>query len=83
MTGDDVTNKKPAPDAYRLALCQLGIKSEYAVAIEDSESGIRSAFEAGVQVVALRHEYNAGQDFSKASQVLTTLEGLEEILSDL
>lgn len=83
VTGDDVQRKKPAPDAYHLALCRLGIEPQDAVAIEDSVSGIRSALAAGVRVIAFRHGYNAGQDFSKASKVITTLEGLEEILSDL
>ncbi|MBI4054429.1 MAG: HAD family phosphatase [Candidatus Doudnabacteria bacterium] len=80
VTGDDVTNKKPAPDAYLLALAKLGIEAEHSVVIEDSESGIKAAVATGLPVIALRHDYNADQDFSRASRVITTLEGVEEIL---
>ncbi len=83
VTGDDVTNRKPAPDAYLLALARFSIEAEHAIAVEDSESGIGSAVSAGIRTIAFRHEYNADQDFSRASRVVTTLKGLEEILSDL
>lgn len=51
VTGDDVENPKPAPDAYVSAIRQLQAVSSNAVAIEDSNSGVRSALGAGLHVL--------------------------------
>lgn len=46
-----VAKPKPDPDVYQLALQQLGVLPEEAVAIEDSVSGVKSAIAAGLQVI--------------------------------
>lgn len=71
--GDDVLQKKPAPEAYLLALERFGISSRRAVVLEDSQAGISAALGAGLPVVALRHDYNKGQDLSGAARVLPSL----------
>lgn len=53
VTGDDVTNGKPAPDPYLLAARKLGLDPVNVLAIEDSGSGIRSAHAAGMTVLAI------------------------------
>ena len=50
--GDQVPNKKPAPDIYTLALARLGVDAAHAVGIEDSGNGIRSLHAAGLGIVA-------------------------------
>lgn len=80
VCGDDVARCKPAPDGYLLALEDLEVHPAQAVAIEDSWSGIEAARAASLRVIAFRHEYNQDHDFSKASGIITTFEGLEEIL---
>lgn len=50
---EDVERGKPAPDGYRLALEQLGVRPEEAVAIEDSDVGIAAAKAAGLRCVAV------------------------------
>lgn len=52
ITGDDVLNPKPAPDAYSQAIELLKIDKENAIAIEDSNSGVRSALGAGLHVLS-------------------------------
>lgn len=54
VTGDRVLRKKPAPDLYLLALQELGVSAKDAIAVEDSESGLQSASEAGIQTIAFR-----------------------------
>ncbi len=73
VASDDVDNKKPAPDAYLLALNQLNISSNSAVVIEDSESGIRAAYNASLPVIALRHSFNTNHDFTHANVVVDSL----------
>ena len=43
VAGDDVANSKPHPEPYEKALRALGVRAEHAVAIEDTDTGARSA----------------------------------------
>ncbi len=70
---DDVDKKKPAPDAYLLALRMLDVLPDSAVVIEDSESGVNAAHNAGLRVLALRHQFNASHDFTHASVIVDSL----------
>jgi len=54
VTADDVTDGKPAPDGYLLAVEILGVASEAVVALEDTEAGVASAKAAGLRCVAVR-----------------------------
>lgn len=51
ICGDMVENGKPAPDIYRKACEEMGVKPEQAMAVEDSFNGIRSAHAAGLFTV--------------------------------
>lgn len=73
VAAEDVQRGKPDPEPYLTALARLDLQPNQAVAMEDSQAGIEAAAGAGLEVIALRHPYNAGQDFSKAVQVLDSL----------
>jgi beta-phosphoglucomutase-like phosphatase (HAD superfamily) len=47
VTGDDVTQGKPHPEAYQTAARRLGVLPQQCIAIEDSPTGARSAHAAG------------------------------------
>lgn len=49
--GDMVTEPKPNPQIYLNACKILGVEPEFAIALEDSESGLLSAYNAGMKVV--------------------------------
>jgi HAD superfamily hydrolase (TIGR01509 family) len=68
--GDQVAHKKPAPDIYRLALAQLGLAPERAIAFEDSAHGLRAARAAGLWTVVAPTCWTAGEDFSGAGLLL-------------
>ena len=51
VTGDDVTQHKPDPEAYRLALALLQLDARDCLAFEDSDVGAASAEAAGVAIV--------------------------------
>ncbi len=53
VSGDDVDHPKPAPDCYLLAVERLGVPPDRCVAIEDSVSGVHSAWKAGLTVLAV------------------------------
>lgn len=53
VLGEDVPIGKPDPTPYRVALEQLEISPNEAIAFEDSPSGIRSAVGAGIFTVGI------------------------------
>jgi HAD superfamily hydrolase (TIGR01509 family) len=55
VTGDQVNDGKPHPEAYLTAMTRLGAVPAYCVAVEDSPTGIASAEAAGCVVVAVPH----------------------------
>lgn len=71
--GDDVAQKKPAPDVYLLALQGLGLPPAACLAFEDSRPGLAAAKAAGLRVVLTPSEYTRGDDFSAADWVIPDL----------
>ena len=63
VSASDVPRHKPAPDPYLAALERLGTAANSALVFEDSEVGVAAAAAAGIAVIGLRHEFNAGHDF--------------------
>ena len=55
VTGDQVNDGKPHPEAYLTALDRLGVSAVGSVAIEDSPTGVRSAEAAGCLVLGVPH----------------------------
>lgn len=51
---DDVDHGKPNPHPYRLAIRKIDMHSEEIIAVEDSETGARSARTAGLKVAGYR-----------------------------
>jgi len=68
--GDEVKNKKPAPDVFNLAVRDLGLKPDECVGLEDSRNGLLSCTGAGVPCVVCPCMYTIGSDFSEASAVV-------------
>ncbi|HYL71371.1 MAG TPA: HAD-IA family hydrolase [Candidatus Dormibacteraeota bacterium] len=81
-TGDVVRYKKPAPDIYRLALAQLGVRADEAMAFEDSMIGVQAAKAAGLVTVAVPSSWTAGQDLAAADLVLSSLGDPEQPLPE-
>ncbi|WP_031326011.1 HAD family hydrolase [Rhodobacter capsulatus] len=71
--GDEVAQKKPAPDVYLLALQGLGLPPEACLAFEDSRAGLASAKAAGLRVVLTPSEYTRGDDFTAADWLIPYL----------
>ena len=64
---DLVARPKPAPDLFLHAAACLNVSPPHCVVIEDSETGIRAAKAAGMQVLGF---YGAGHCFPGYEQVL-------------
>jgi dihydroxyacetone kinase phosphoprotein-dependent L subunit len=73
FAGDVVAAKKPAPDIYLLALRTLGVPAERAIVVEDSRNGLLAAVGAGLTCLVTVNEITAGEDFSEAAMVVSSL----------
>ena len=69
--GDEVANKKPAPDVFNLALAGLGLDPCECVALEDSRNGLMSAKGAGLPCIVSPGIYTNDASFDEADAVVT------------
>jgi len=76
VAGDDVRDKKPAPDVYLEALARLKLEASGCVAIEDSANGLIAASRVNIPVLITRSMFFRDDDFSAARVVLDDLSGL-------
>jgi HAD superfamily hydrolase (TIGR01509 family) len=78
VSSEEVERGKPAPDVYLEAARRLGVAPERCAAVEDSESGIRSAKAAGMRVVAIpNRSFRPSEDALAAADVV--LASLDEL----
>ena len=73
LTRDDVERTKPAPDLYLSAARRLDVAPARSIAFEDSHNGSLAAKAASMWCVVAPNEITAGQDFSHADVVVTSL----------
>ena len=73
VSGDDVTNSKPHPEAYHRGAELLGVDITQCLAIEDSPPGIASASAAGAVVIGV--PFMVDLDDSPADTLWPTLDG--------
>jgi HAD superfamily hydrolase (TIGR01509 family) len=81
VTGDDVSRLKPDPEVYQIALDRLAIRAENALAIEDSEIGLRAATAARLATVVVSTDYTADQDFTGAAMVRAGFDGMDPLVA--
>lgn len=72
--GDEVVESKPEPQIYLKAAELLAVRPGECIVIEDSPSGIESAVNAGMRVLAVKHDENRGLDLSRAVEQFDDLE---------
>ncbi|MEI5993418.1 HAD family hydrolase [Candidatus Enterococcus mansonii] len=86
VSGTQFKKSKPAPEIYEYTACALGIEPRKCLALEDSEKGIRSAYDAGLTVWALKDvRFGMNQQLADAhldslSEVCKKLQSAEVIV---
>ena len=64
-SGHDIPNTKPAPDIYLLGAKELGLRPEECLALEDSPTGILSAYRAGCLPIMIPDLDQPGEETQK------------------
>ena len=83
ISAEEIDGKsKPEPDVYEYAAEKMGVEPEEAVAVEDSENGVKSAKAAGMRAVGYRNQSGKELDLSNADAVAESPEELRAILLD-
>jgi len=70
VCADSVSEGKPNPEIYLVALKRLNVKKEECIAIEDSLVGVRAAVKAGIKVFVVPRRENKEHDFPKEAIIL-------------
>ena len=65
VCADDIVNSKPDPEIFLKAAEKVNIKPENCVVIEDSEAGIRAAFNAGMIAFHVKDLKEADENIMK------------------
>lgn len=79
VTRDDVTNPKPHPEPYLKAAQLLGVRPGNCLAVEDSHSGVRAAYAAGMQTVMVPDLVRPSEEISGlCAAVMDSLHHLRE-----
>ncbi len=69
VTGDEVSARKPDPEAFLVAMERLGVDVAAAVAVEDSAEGLEAAKASGLTCVVVTNGYTADHDLAAADLV--------------
>lgn len=73
ITADDCERLKPDPEPYLKALELFGIAPDAAVAVEDSERGLRAALAAGLCCLVVKSRFMREARFQGAEAVLDSI----------
>ena len=82
-SGHSIPNGKPAPDIYLLGAKELGLKPEECLALEDSPTGILSAYRAGCLPIMIPDLDQPGEEtqallYAKADSLTDVIELLHK-----
>lgn len=72
--GDEVSDHKPHPAIYQLALDRLGIAADHAIAVEDTAHGVLAAQAAGLGCIAIPNPFVSPDAVGFADLVLASPE---------
>lgn len=80
---DGVKKYKPHPETYLRAAEKIGIPPGKCLVIEDAEKGIKSAKDAGMEVIVIETPITRGFDFCAADLLFSSLSEFVELLQDV
>lgn len=83
-TGDEVGNKKPNPEIFRVASEKLTVEPEECLVFEDSKAGIEAAKFAGMKVIGVFRNTKHKKELEGADKLIKNFEKvIPRVLSQL
>lgn len=80
LCSGEYARSKPHPDPYLKGLSMFGGQKHEAIVVEDSQRGLRSAVNAGIECVVVHNHFTVSHDFSDATHRIDALHELEKLL---
>ena len=80
---EEYPRSKPYPDPYLAGMKKFGATKEECLIIEDSERGLTSAVNAGIDCVTVKNDFTATHDFSKATYKIDSIKDLKKLLEKI
>ena len=77
LCSKEYKRSKPHPDPYLKGLGIFKAQKQEAIIVEDSQRGLCSAVNAGIDCVIVHNHFTASHDFSKATHRIKTLDELK------
>ena len=81
ICGDEVTHGKPHPEVFLKSCEKLGVKTDEAFVLEDSEAGIQAASSAGIKVICIPDMKYPTEEY--ANKTYKILDSLDEVINEL
>ena len=81
ICGDEVTHGKPHPEVFLKSCEKLGVKTDEAFVLEDSEAGIQAASSAGIKVICIPDMKYPTEEY--ANKTYKILDSLDEVIDEL
>ena len=81
VTGDDVTQGKPAPEIFLLTVARLQLTPPQCLVLEDADAGVQAAHAAGIPVIMVPDLHRPpAQVAAKATCVCSSLHEVKDLL---
>ena len=80
---EDYKHSKPHPQPYLNGLKLFNAKKEETIVVEDSQRGLTSAYNAGIECVIVHNDFTTTHDFSNATYKIKKLSELEKLLNNV
>lgn len=84
ICGDEVTKGKPNPEVFLKSCQKLGVNTDEAIVLEDSEAGIQASYDANIKVICIPDmKYPEKQYEEKTFKILKDLTEVTAYLKSL
>ena len=79
---EEYARSKPYPDPYLAGMKRFNATKEECIVVEDSQRGLTSALNAGIECVVVDNAFTRTHDLSKATYRIQTFKELQTLLKD-
>jgi len=80
---EEYPRSKPHPDPYLAGMKRFNATKDECIIIEDSQRGLNSALNAGIECIIVDNEFTRTHDFSKASYKIESIKDLPALLKTI